>query len=117
MPGDGKKLASVGLDDNHCIIVWDWKKGEKLATTRGHKDKIFVIKWNPHNLDKLVTVGMKHIKFWNQTGKEEHTTARMQKVPLWESDKGIGSQVCWDMAKGNRGKDQGNGRLWPGLSS
>ncbi len=66
--GDGKKLASVGLDDNHMIVVWDWRKGEKLATTRGHKDKIFVIKWNPHNLDKLVTVGMKHIEFWNQTG-------------------------------------------------
>ena len=31
---DGKKLASVGLDDNHCIVVWDWRKGEKLATTR-----------------------------------------------------------------------------------
>ena len=32
--GDGKRLASVGLDDNHTIVVWDWKKGEKLATTR-----------------------------------------------------------------------------------
>lgn len=32
--GDGKKLASVGLDDNHCIVVWDWRKGDKLATTR-----------------------------------------------------------------------------------
>jgi hypothetical protein len=32
--GDGKKLASVGLDDNHLIVVWDWKKGEKLASTR-----------------------------------------------------------------------------------
>ncbi|XP_033122529.1 echinoderm microtubule-associated protein-like 6 [Anneissia japonica] len=66
--GDGKKLASVGLDDNHSIVVWDWKKGDKLATTRGHKDKIFVIKWNPYIHDKLVTVGVKHIKFWNQTG-------------------------------------------------
>ncbi|GFS05106.1 echinoderm microtubule-associated protein-like 6 [Elysia marginata] len=66
--GDGKKLASVGLDDNHSIVVWDWKKGEKLATTRGHKDKIFVIKWNPLDHSKLVTVGVKHIKFWNQTG-------------------------------------------------
>ncbi|XP_055878559.1 echinoderm microtubule-associated protein-like 6 isoform X2 [Biomphalaria glabrata] len=65
---DGKKLASVGLDDNHTIVVWDWKKGEKLATARGHKDKIFVIKWNPFNHDKLVTVGVKHIKFWVQTG-------------------------------------------------
>ncbi|CAH1792746.1 unnamed protein product [Owenia fusiformis] len=65
---DGKRLASVGLDDNHTIVVWDWKKGEKLATTRGHKDKIFVIKWNPHEQNKLVTVGVKHIKFWTQTG-------------------------------------------------
>ncbi|KAL3875087.1 hypothetical protein ACJMK2_038022 [Sinanodonta woodiana] len=66
--GDGKKLVSVGLDDNHCIVVWDWKKGEKLATTRGHKDKIFVVKWNPLDSNRLVTVGVKHIKFWNQTG-------------------------------------------------
>ena len=68
--GDGKKLASVGIDDNHIIVVWDWKKGEKLATTRGHKDKIFSIKWNPHGNEKLVTVGAKHIKFWNQVGNK-----------------------------------------------
>ncbi|XP_046848411.1 echinoderm microtubule-associated protein-like 6 [Xenia sp. Carnegie-2017] len=66
--GDGKKLASVGLDNEHCIVVWDWKRGDKLATTRGHKDKIFVVKWNPFSSDKLVTVGIKHIKFWTQTG-------------------------------------------------
>ncbi|XP_075781606.1 echinoderm microtubule-associated protein-like 6 isoform X3 [Pelodiscus sinensis] len=65
---DGKFLASVGLDDNHTIVFWDWKKGEKIATTRGHKDKIFVVKCNPHHVDKLVTVGMKHIKFWQQAG-------------------------------------------------
>ena len=35
---------------------------------RGHKDKIFVIKWNPFSSDQLVTVGIKHIKFWTQTG-------------------------------------------------
>ncbi|XP_035687635.1 echinoderm microtubule-associated protein-like 6 isoform X3 [Branchiostoma floridae] len=66
--GDGKKLASVGLDDNHSIVMWDWKKGERLATTRGHKDKIFVLKCNPHNTDHLVTVGIRHIKFWTQAG-------------------------------------------------
>ncbi|KAL5463172.1 hypothetical protein EMCRGX_G032049 [Ephydatia muelleri] len=65
---DGKKLASVGLDDDHCIVVWNWSKGEKLATTRGHKDKIFMIKWDPHSQDQLVTVGVKHIKFWTQAG-------------------------------------------------
>ncbi|XP_030877785.1 echinoderm microtubule-associated protein-like 6, partial [Leptonychotes weddellii] len=65
---DGKCLVSVGLDDFHSIVFWDWKKGEKIATTRGHKDKIFVVKCNPHHVDKLVTVGMKHIKFWQQAG-------------------------------------------------
>lgn len=34
LQADGRKLASVGLDDNHCVVVWDWKSGEKLATTR-----------------------------------------------------------------------------------
>ncbi len=66
--GDGKRLASVGLDDDHCIVVWEWRKGEKLATTRGHKDKIFYLAWNPLTSDQMVTVGVKHIKFWTQTG-------------------------------------------------
>ena len=39
--------TAVGLDDDHMIAVWDWPKGTCLATARGHKDKIFVIKWNP----------------------------------------------------------------------
>lgn len=31
---DGKRLASVGLDDNHSIVLWDWRKGEKLSAIR-----------------------------------------------------------------------------------
>ncbi|XP_072121311.1 echinoderm microtubule-associated protein-like 6 isoform X4 [Mobula birostris] len=65
---DGKSLVSIGLDDNHTIVVWDWKRGERLATSRGHKDKIFVVKCNPQHVDKLVTVGIKHIKFWQHAG-------------------------------------------------
>ncbi|KAM7408259.1 hypothetical protein PAMA_002117 [Pampus argenteus] len=65
---DGKSLVSVGVDDGHSIVVWDWKRGEKLATARGHKEKIFVVKCNPMLMDKLVTVGMKHIKFWQHAG-------------------------------------------------
>uniref|UniRef100_A0AAR2JS34 HELP domain-containing protein n=1 Tax=Pygocentrus nattereri TaxID=42514 RepID=A0AAR2JS34_PYGNA len=65
---DGKSLVSVGIDDGHSIVMWDWKKGEKLAKARGHKDKIFVVKGNPFRMDKLVTVGLKHIKFWQHTG-------------------------------------------------
>uniref|UniRef100_A0A673H1Y5 Echinoderm microtubule-associated protein-like 6 n=1 Tax=Sinocyclocheilus rhinocerous TaxID=307959 RepID=A0A673H1Y5_9TELE len=65
---DGKSLVSVGIDEDHSLVIWDWKKGEKLAKSRGHKDKIFVVKGNPFRMDKLLTVGMKHIKFWLHTG-------------------------------------------------
>ncbi|XP_041958628.1 echinoderm microtubule-associated protein-like 6 [Alosa sapidissima] len=65
---DGRSLVSVGIDEGHSIVIWDWRKGEKLAKARGHKDKIFVVKGNPFRMDKLVTVGMKHIKFWQHTG-------------------------------------------------
>ncbi len=65
---DGKRLATVGLDNDHSIVIWGWKKGEKLASTRGHKDKIFMISWDPFATDKLMTVGIKHIKFWTQVG-------------------------------------------------
>nr|XP_046163640.1 echinoderm microtubule-associated protein-like 5 isoform X2 [Oncorhynchus gorbuscha] len=65
---DGKRLASVGLDDNHTIVLWDWRKGEKLSAIRGSKDKIFVIKMNPYCSDKLITAGVKHMKFWHKAG-------------------------------------------------
>ncbi|XP_029706344.1 echinoderm microtubule-associated protein-like 6 isoform X7 [Takifugu rubripes] len=65
---DGKSLVSVGIDEFHSIVIWDWKKGERLAKARGHKEKIFVVKSNPFRTDKLVTVGMKHIKFWQHSG-------------------------------------------------
>ncbi|XP_069772417.1 echinoderm microtubule-associated protein-like 5 isoform X2 [Narcine bancroftii] len=65
---DGKRLASVGLDENHTIVLWDWKKGEKLSSVRGSAEKIFVVKLNPYMPDKLVTAGIKHIKFWQRAG-------------------------------------------------
>ncbi|CAF3456731.1 unnamed protein product [Rotaria socialis] len=65
---NGKRLASVGLDDYRTIVIWNWKKGEKLASQRGHNDKIFCLRWNPHADDQFVTVGVKHIKFWTQAG-------------------------------------------------
>lgn len=35
---------------------------------RGHNDKIFCLRWNPHQNEQFVTVGVKHIKFWTQAG-------------------------------------------------
>lgn len=38
--------------------------------SRGSKDKIFVVKMNPYVPDKLITAGIKHVKFWRRAGKE-----------------------------------------------
>ena len=29
--GDGKRLLSVGLEDDHRVAVWDWRRGECLS--------------------------------------------------------------------------------------
>ena len=36
--------------------------------TRAHKDKIFEVRWDSNNVDKLTTVGIRHIKFWTHAG-------------------------------------------------
>ena len=68
LSGDGVKLASIALDDQHSLLVWDWKKGQKLASSRVSGDKIFGVKWNRFDNNQLVTVGVRHIRFWTQTG-------------------------------------------------
>ncbi|XP_069172867.1 echinoderm microtubule-associated protein-like 5 isoform X2 [Procambarus clarkii] len=65
---DGERVASVGLDDYHTVVVWNWRKGYKLASARGHSDKVFGVKFSPSNNNHLVTHGVKHIKFWSQAG-------------------------------------------------
>ena len=65
---DGTLLASIGLDDDHSIAIYNWKSAQLQACASGHKDRIFMIRWNPFKSDELITVGIKHIKFWNRIG-------------------------------------------------
>lgn len=47
-----------------------------MVSTRGHKDMIFVIEWNPFDPNYLVSVGEKHIKFWTQKGNVNILTSQ-----------------------------------------
>ena len=67
---DGTKLASVGLDRDHSIAIWDWRKGVRLATSPGHTDKIFEARFNPVD-DVLVTCGVGHVSFWTMLGDNQ----------------------------------------------
>ena len=35
---DAKLLAAVGMDNNHTIFVWDWRRNNILAELKGHTD-------------------------------------------------------------------------------
>jgi len=69
---DGNKIVSVGADDNHSVAVYDWKAGAMLGSATGDTNKVLDVMWNltksaDPNTD-FVTVGVKHIQFWNLAG-------------------------------------------------
>lgn len=37
---DGKTLASVGIDNEHTLAVWDWEREKKITSTKGHSQKV-----------------------------------------------------------------------------
>eukprot|EP00003_Mantamonas_plastica_P007140 TRINITY_DN1595_c0_g1_i1.p1 TRINITY_DN1595_c0_g1~~TRINITY_DN1595_c0_g1_i1.p1 ORF type:complete len:1924 (+),score=719.51 TRINITY_DN1595_c0_g1_i1:2008-7779(+) len=74
---NGKFLVSTGLDDNHEITVWRWSHGTKLMSAKGHTEKIFSSRFSPNDETRIVTCGVKHIKFWNLAGN------------VFKSEKGI----------------------------
>ncbi|XP_072318016.1 echinoderm microtubule-associated protein-like 6, partial [Eucyclogobius newberryi] len=65
---DGQRLVSVGLDQKNTVCVWDWRRGRVLASASGHSDRIFDVSFDPLHPDRLVTCGVKHIKFWTMCG-------------------------------------------------
>lgn len=96
--GDGRFLVAVGLDDSRLLIVYDWKEGTIVATSKvGHSD-VNQVRFNPYLFTPLsepttaqssnsntsqkadlhckscytmVSFGGKNIKFW--TLKEYYT--------------------------------------------
>ncbi|PRP88610.1 echinoderm microtubule-associated protein-like 6 [Planoprotostelium fungivorum] len=65
---DGSQVISVGLDDNHSLCVYNWKKGEKIASQNGSKEKIYTALYNSFQPDTIVSVGVKHVCFWKIAG-------------------------------------------------
>ena len=44
--------------------------GTKLASSRGHRQRIFVAEFRPDSDVKFVTCGVQHVKFWTLTGNQ-----------------------------------------------
>mmetsp|Transcript_56787 Transcript_56787/g.179562 ORF Transcript_56787/g.179562 Transcript_56787/m.179562 type:complete len:888 (-) Transcript_56787:309-2972(-) len=63
----GRYLASVGLDDEHSVAVYDWEPRKMVANSKGDENRIFNCEYSPYD-GRLVTAGVKHVKFWVMEG-------------------------------------------------
>ena len=61
---DGMLLFSVGRDTSQCIAAHDWRTGQLICSERADtRRRVVGMRCNPHD-GLLVTVGVRHIKFW-----------------------------------------------------
>jgi len=71
---DGSRVASVGLDDEHSVIVHDIATKAVVAQAKGDTNRILGVHWNhtagADQNKEFVTVGVKHTYFWTMSGGE-----------------------------------------------
>jgi microtubule-associated protein-like 6 len=65
---DGKYLASIGHDDEHSIVIWDWENQTIKAKARGTTSKVLALDFMPDGRG-LIQCGVGHVKFWTQHGR------------------------------------------------
>lgn len=66
--GDGKYLATGGMDPDHTIGIYDWRSGALMAHAKGGHQKILDLDYSPDG-STLVQTGVDHIQFWHQKGR------------------------------------------------
>ncbi|KAJ0405579.1 hypothetical protein P43SY_009628 [Pythium insidiosum] len=63
---DGKKLGTVGGDDDHSIAIYSWHNGILAASAKGERSHVGAI---TAHAGQWITCGDKHIRFWREQGK------------------------------------------------
>ena len=63
---DGERLASVGADAEHTLVIWDWRQGTVLKKHAAHREALFGLAWSPSNpAQTLATVGLGFVRLWS----------------------------------------------------
>ena len=80
---DGKYLVAVGTDNSHTVHVFDWRRGELLATGNGYQAdpcKVYGCVWNPYNTTRgeFVTYGHDHAKLWREGDGRKWSGTKMR---------------------------------------
>ncbi|TPX71174.1 hypothetical protein SpCBS45565_g01378 [Spizellomyces sp. 'palustris'] len=60
----GDKLASVGMDPDYMLTIWDWKQEKIVLRSKAFSQDVYSVAFSPDTDGQLTTSGMGHIKFW-----------------------------------------------------
>ena len=58
-------IACADFSNDHNLYCFDWQKSQLIIQVKTGPNKIFMIDWNLASDTQFVTVGPKHIQFWN----------------------------------------------------
>ncbi|CAG9462117.1 unnamed protein product [Pedinophyceae sp. YPF-701] len=69
--GKGRWLTTVSTDNEHTVIVWDWKVGRRVCQGngyKGHPPQVLGCIWDHHagetGDERFATFGRNHLKLW-----------------------------------------------------
>lgn len=108
----GNILASIGLDTDHSLSLYDWGKGIELMKTRTDSGKVLCMCFLASDLnaptnptgatDVIVTGGERHLKFWWSLGQNVKSQRGM-----WghegKSDRAVRNDTIMCVASGSPG--------------
>jgi WD40 repeat protein/Ca2+-binding EF-hand superfamily protein len=65
---DGKKLASIGQDDDRSLAIYEWTAGTKIFTCKTSTSRVLDCRWASDN--SVASCGENHVFFFNKTEKK-----------------------------------------------
>jgi microtubule-associated protein-like 6 len=87
----GKWLATVGLDDLHSLVVYDWQNQTVRCRRPTPKEKTFDLQFPPTTSDGVVQVGVNFIRFWKMDGRNmTWKSATLGAVGQWQTFTSVG---------------------------
>jgi WD40 repeat protein len=102
----GKKLLTVGQDDNHSIAVYNWSQQAMIFSAKTSRGKLNAACWQ--NEDQFMTCGVSEARFWS--GRK----GALGKLPgKWDA---MTSCFCHENTYVS-GSAKGNIYLWMGNSA
>ena len=64
----GRFLCTVGLDEQHTIILWRWQEPFAVSKQSTGSNRLFCVKFRPDSDSRVVSAGYSHLNFWDVAG-------------------------------------------------